>query len=76
MKLEDYELGGTNLKSSDFKKGKVLTTEWEPDLRYAWDDGVAIGRYLAELKKEKIIRSKMSGRGFCSGERQLTRWIL
>ena len=44
MKLEDYELGGTNLKSSELAKGKVLTTEWEPDLKYAWDDGVAIGR--------------------------------
>ena len=55
MKLEDFELGGTNLKSSDFKKGKILTTEWEPDLKYAWDNGVAIGRYLSELKKGRII---------------------
>ena len=55
MRLEDYELGGTNLKSSDFKKGKVLTTEWQPDLKYAWDDGVAIGRYLAEMKNGRII---------------------
>lgn len=55
MKLEDYKLGGTNLKSSDFKQGKVLTTEWEPDLKYAWDNGVAIGRYLAELKEGRII---------------------
>ncbi|MDD3642203.1 MAG: Zn-ribbon domain-containing OB-fold protein [Candidatus Krumholzibacteria bacterium] len=55
MKLEDFELGGTNLKSSDFKQGTVLTTEWEPDLKYAWDNGVAIGRYLAELKEGRII---------------------
>ena len=55
MKLEDYELGGTHLSSADFKQGKVLTTEWQPNLKYAWDDGVAIGRYLAELKKGKII---------------------
>ncbi len=55
MKLEDYELGGTNLKSSDFEKGKVLTTAWLPNLGYAWDDGVAIGRYLAELKEGRII---------------------
>ncbi len=55
MKLEDYELGGTHLSSSDFKQGKVLTTEWQPNLKYAWDDGVAIGRYLAELKRGKII---------------------
>jgi uncharacterized OB-fold protein len=55
MKLEDYELGGTNLKSSDFEKGTVLTTTWQPNLAYAWDNGVAIGRYLAELKEGRII---------------------
>ncbi|UCF05827.1 MAG: Zn-ribbon domain-containing OB-fold protein [bacterium] len=55
MKLEDYELGGTPLRSSDIKKGNVLTTSWEPNLAYAWDDGVAIGRYLAELKNGRII---------------------
>jgi uncharacterized OB-fold protein len=55
MKLEDYELGGTNLKSSDFETGKVLTTKWQPNLAYAWDNGVAIGRYLAELKEGRII---------------------
>jgi uncharacterized OB-fold protein len=63
MKLEDFELGGTNLKSSDFKTGKVLTTEWEPDLKYAWDDGVAIGRYLAELRKGRIIARTCYGCG-------------
>lgn len=55
MKLEDYELGGTPLKSSDLEKGKVLTTSWDPNLAYAWDNGVAIGRYLAELKQGRII---------------------
>jgi len=55
MKLEDFELGGTALSSSDIKKGKVLTTTWEPDLAYAWDDGVAIGRYLAELREGRLI---------------------
>jgi uncharacterized OB-fold protein len=73
MKLEDYKLRGTNLKSADFKKGKVLTTEWEPDLKYAWDNGVAIGRYLAELKEGRIIartcykcdRTMLPPRMFC-----------
>ncbi len=73
MKLEDFELRGTNLKSSDFKTGKVLTVEWEPDLKYAWDDGVAIGRYLAELGNGRIIartcykcnRTMLPPRMFC-----------
>jgi uncharacterized OB-fold protein len=55
MKLEDYKLGGTALRSSDIKTGKALSTTWEPNLAYAWDDGVAIGRYLAELKHGRII---------------------
>jgi uncharacterized OB-fold protein len=55
MKLEDFELGGTHLSSSDILKGKVLSTKWEPNLAYAWDNGVAIGRYLAELKNGRII---------------------
>lgn len=55
MKLEDYELGGIPLKSSDIKKGKVLSTSWEPDLAYAWDNGVAIGRFFEELKAGRIV---------------------
>lgn len=55
MKLEDFELGGTALSTSDIKQGKVLTTKFKPNLAYAWDTGVAIGRYLAELKNGRII---------------------
>ena len=40
----------TALKREDVLGGKVITTSWDPKLEYAWDDGVAIGRYLAELK--------------------------
>ena len=35
--------------------GKVITTAWTPRLEYAWDNGPAIGRYLAELKNGKLI---------------------
>ena len=45
----------TPLRSTDFSKGKVFTVGWEPDLQYAWDDGVAIGRYLKELKQGRIM---------------------
>jgi uncharacterized OB-fold protein len=55
MDLDTCELGGTHLKSSDFEKCKVLTTAWQPNLAYAWDNGVAIGRYLAELREGRII---------------------
>lgn len=45
----------TALKRDDVLGGKVITTSWDPKLEYAWDDGVAIGRYLAELKNGRII---------------------
>lgn len=58
MELERFELGGTHLKESDIKSGKVLTRALAPELKYAWDDGVAIGRYLKELKEGRIIARK------------------
>ena len=48
----------TRLSSKDFAQGKVLTTAWKPDLRYAWDDGIAIGRYLKGLKEGQIVAKK------------------
>ena len=45
----------TKVKLADIQSGKVLSTADKPTLKYAWDNGVAIGRYLAELKNGKII---------------------
>lgn len=55
MELEKYPLRGKGLSSKDFKAGKVLTIAHTPDLKYEWDDGVAISRYRAELKMGNII---------------------
>ena len=49
---------GTPLSQADFDEGKILTTHWKPRLEYGWDAGVAIGRYLAELKEGRIIGIK------------------
>ncbi|MBI2900183.1 MAG: OB-fold domain-containing protein [Planctomycetes bacterium] len=46
---------GTPLDAEDFEKGKVLFTRDEPKAEYAWDTGVAIGRYLQELKNGRLI---------------------
>jgi len=46
---------GTPLSEEDFAQGKVLTTYWKPKAEYAWDAGIAIGRYLAELKEGRLI---------------------
>ena len=53
-----YNPIGTGLSDSDLKKGKVCTTRWTHDARYAWDRGVAIGRYLAGLKQGKILAAR------------------
>ncbi len=48
----------TKLTVEEILEGKVLSAKWEPKLKYAWDNGPAIGRYLAELKNGKIIGKK------------------
>jgi len=48
-------LRGTPLELSDIREGRILTVAWAPRARYAWDTGVAIGRYLAELKNGRIM---------------------
>lgn len=47
--------GGTSLSRDEFEGGKVLSTRWVPNASYAWDTGVAIGRYLAGFKEGKIL---------------------
>ena len=59
--------------------------ETEPNLRYAWDTGVAIGRFLAELKKGRIVgrychrcrRTMVPPRMFCEQcFRPTDRWVV
>lgn len=49
---------GTELSDADLKSGKVFTTEWHPNLKYAWDTGVAYGKFMHELKNGKILGVK------------------
>lgn len=43
------------LSEKDFETGRVLYETWMPKARYAWDAGIAIGRYLAELKNGRLV---------------------
>ncbi|MBE9581224.1 MAG: Zn-ribbon domain-containing OB-fold protein [Proteobacteria bacterium] len=52
------EKTATRLSNKDLSKGKVFTVDWEPNLQYAWDNGVAIGRYLEELKQGRIMAKR------------------
>jgi len=47
--------GGTALTEDEVHSGKIFMTEDSLDCAFAWDMGVAVNRYLAELKKGKII---------------------
>jgi len=48
----------TPLKLRDIKEKKVITSAWDPQLEYAWDNGPALGRYLAEFKNGRIIAKR------------------
>ena len=51
----EREYPGTPLTDGQIRRGEVLLVEHEPDARYAWDAGVAIGRFLAELKNGRLV---------------------
>ena len=55
MKALPNVLGGTPLEAKDAARGKIFSTSYTPQLRYAWDTGEAIGRYLQELKQGRLI---------------------
>jgi len=71
QKIEKFP--GVYLRESDFREGRVIFNEWKPNAQYAWDAGVAIGRYLAELKEGRLIgvhcrgcrRTVIPPRNFC-----------
>lgn len=46
---------GTALRSGDIEQGRVLTVGYQPRAQYAWDAGIAMSRYLAELKNGRLI---------------------
>ncbi len=53
--MQERTLPGTPLSDEAIREGKVLILEWPASLRYAWDTGIAVGRFLRELKNGRII---------------------
>lgn len=49
---------GREISSKAFESGEVLTKSYTADLKYCWSTGVAVTRFLAELKNGKIIGRK------------------
>jgi uncharacterized OB-fold protein len=75
---------GVYLRESDFREKKILFNEWTPNAQYAWDAGVAIGRYLAELKTGRFVgvrchkcqRTVIPPRNFCEWcFRPMDEWV-
>jgi uncharacterized OB-fold protein len=52
---------GTSLTDHALTTGEVLTTLWRVKANYAWDTGIAIGKYLEGLKQGKILGVRCPG---------------
>jgi hypothetical protein len=75
--------GGTSLDKRELARGKVFTASYAPKLRYAWDTGEAIGRYLDEHKRRRLIARRCNGcervaippRMFCERCNPTDEWV-
>jgi len=56
-KIEECKWAGEEVKSADIREGKVLTVGYRPKAKYVWSTGIAMSRFLKELKNGKIIAS-------------------
>jgi uncharacterized protein len=46
---------GTPLDENALRRGEAFSVGYAPKLRYVWDRGEAVGRYLEELKGGRLI---------------------
>lgn len=53
--MEAFVYDSVYLRRDDFEEKRVLFEIWDPNAQYAWDAGVAIGRYLQGLKAGQLI---------------------
>jgi uncharacterized OB-fold protein len=60
MTAKDQNLPGTPLHEKDFEEGKILFNYDELRGDFAWDAGVAIGRYLQGFKEGIILGARCS----------------
>jgi len=60
MSKEIKHYKGEALKSAEIKEGRVPTEKIRPKVKFAWSAGIAIGKFLEELKNGKIIASTCS----------------
>ncbi len=53
---KEIKLRGRGLKDEEFKR--AILVEYKPSAKYAWSAGIALSRFLAELKEGRIIGRK------------------
>ncbi len=58
MTVRFKEFPGTPLKEEDFESGRVLFVHDRMQGDFAWDTGIAIGRYLAALKEGVLLGAR------------------
>lgn len=51
---------GVSLREDDIEAHKVLSVMYHPKAKYSWATGIAIGRFLRELKAGKIVGTRCS----------------
>jgi uncharacterized protein len=49
---------GREINSKSIEMGDVLSRHYATDLKYSWAAGIAVGRFLEELKNGRIIARK------------------
>jgi len=52
---------GTELRADDLVLGRVTSTKFRPDARYAWSAGEAMSRFLEELQRGRLIARTCKG---------------
>lgn len=55
MSVQFHEFPGTPLREDDLRQGRVLTQAGAAGAAYSWDVGIAIGRYLDELRGGHLV---------------------
>jgi len=49
---------GKEIRPEALDDGELLVTHFNADLKYSWASGVAVGRFLSELKNGRLIARK------------------
>jgi len=57
-KIKNYQ--GESIESKDIKEGRIPTEKFKPKAKFAWSAGIAMSRFLEELKNGKIIATVCS----------------